>query len=541
MAEQASKPLSDIRYQFANFFGQLTMAKRITILAAIGVILAGMVTLIIVSNRETWAPLYSNLDPGDAAKIVEKLQENQIPFLLAPGGRTVMVPPHAVDQARLTLASERVLPGSGVGFLDMFGTPVLGETGFQQQVKYRIAQEGELSRLIGRINNIKSAKVSLALPQKTLFSDSQEKATASVSLEMSGGINLSRHQVETIAHLVSSAVEGLDPRAVQISDQEGRLLSQGLDDGSLGGKLSDHYAYKRRLERELEKAVLDQLEPVIGVERVKVKVAAKIQFDRETTKEHQIDPDQTAMLSEQLVNENSTGSRSIPVGPAGVSSNLPEASGREAATVTEFDKQHSTRNFEVSRKEVTRESASGKILGLSVAVLLDHKHPALVDTDGKIVGRENIPWDVAEKEEITNLVKAAIGFTISEERKDNVFVANMSFGKPVEEDQQAQIEETQRQRLFVLDIVRYTALGVAILALIMLVIRPMVQRLSAKPADLDLLMGLPATIGELEGEELEIPTEREAGIPPRDKIIDIARQDPLKTASMIRSWLREKK
>ena len=52
----------------------------------------------------------------------------------------------------------------------------------------------------------------------------------------------------------------------------------------------------------------------------------------------------------------------------------------------------------------------------------------------------------------------------------------------------------------------------------------MVQRLTSKPEDLDLLMGMPATIGELEGEELEIPTERETGIPPREKILEIAKR-----------------
>ena len=103
-----------------------------------------------------------------------------------------------------------------------------------------------------------------------------------------------------------------------------------------------------------------------------------------------------------------------------------------------------------------------------------------------------------------------------------------------------QVEATQHNREFFLDILRYTFLGVGLLALLLFVIRPMVQRLSAKPEDLDLLMGLPATIGELEGEELEIPTEKEAGIPPKDKILEIARQDPLATANLIRGWLKEK-
>lgn len=537
MAEQADF-FQDFRLQFQNFFGSLSIAKRVTLMAVLGIIIAGLVVMIIMSNRGSWAPLYSNLEPSDAAIIVEKLQENQIPYMLAPGGRTVMVPPHMVDQARLTLAGEKVLPGSGVGFLDLFSTPTLGETEFQQQVKFRIAQEGELARLISRIQNIKSAKVSLAIPQKTLFSDQEEKPTASISLETTP-TGVSRNQVDTVIHLVASAVEGLDPRSVRVTDQSGRLLSKGMDDDSVAGKMNEHYTYKRRYETELEQKVLAQLEQVVGEDRVQVKVTAVMQFDRQTIKEQLIDPDQSTILSEQTVNESSTGSRSIPVGPAGVTTNLPEASGREAATVSEFAKQQSTRNFETSRREVIKESATGQIQRLSVAVLLDDKHPAIFDDSGKVVGRENLPWTTAEKDEITRLVKAAIGFNVK--RGDEVFVANMPFGKPLEEDVEAQVEETRLRRMFILDVVRYVALGVAILALIMLVIRPMVQRLSAKPADLDLLMGLPATIGELEGEELEIPTEREAGIPPRDKIIDIARQDPLKTASLVRSWLREKK
>ena len=92
------------------------------------------------------------MEPSDAAVIVEKLQENQISYLLAPGGRTIMVEPHQVDQARLILAKEKVSPGSGVGFLDLFSTPSLGETEFQQGVKYRVAQEGELARLISTVN-----------------------------------------------------------------------------------------------------------------------------------------------------------------------------------------------------------------------------------------------------------------------------------------------------------------------------------------------------------------------------------------------------
>ena len=184
------------------------------------------------------------------------------------------------------------------------------------------------------------------------------------------------------------------------------------------------------------------------------------------------------------------------------------------------------------------ESAVGKVLRISVSVLLDNRRSQILDESGNPMGRTNTPWTEEEKETIVGLVKAAMGY--NEARGDTVFVGNMPFEAAIEEDEAAEIEATKVRNKFILDVVRYVSLGLAILALIMLVIRPMVQRLTSKPEDLDLLMGMPATIGELEGEELEIPTERETGIPPREKILEIAMQDPLKTSALIRAWLRDR-
>ncbi|MGB0807673.1 MAG: flagellar basal-body MS-ring/collar protein FliF, partial [bacterium] len=461
MAEQAGV-LGDVRLQFQDFFGSLSIAKRVTVLVSLLIVLVGMVSIIIISNQDSWAPLYSNLETQDAARIVQKLQENQIPYLLGPGGNSVMVHPEMADQARLTLASEKVLPGGGIGFLDLFEQPALGETEFQQQVKYRIAQEGELARLIGMIESIDRAKVSLAVPQKTLFSDSQEEASASVALTVKTQ-GISEKQVETVVHLVAGAVEGLEPRRVRVTDQKGRLLTEGMDDQTVGGRLDEHYSYKRRLEMELEQKVIAQLEEVVGEDRVRVNVNAVLQFDRETIREQLIDPDQTSVVSEQLVDEASTGTRSIPVGPAGVTTNLPEATGREAATVSEFAKKNSTRNYETSRREIVKETASGQVLRLTVSVLLDNKRPQILDEGGNYIGRDNIPWSENEKEEIQSLVRNAIGF--NEARGDRVSVVNMPFGKAVEEDKAAELEATRVRNQFILDLIRYVALGAAVLAL----------------------------------------------------------------------------
>ena len=65
-------------------------------------------------------------------------------------------------------------------------------------------------------------------------------------------------------------------------------------------------------------------------------------------------------------------------------------------------------------------------------------------------------------------------------------------------------------------------------------------RPSSNSTDLDLLAVMPTTIGELEGEELGIPTERETGITPSGKIPKIAKQDILKTSRLIHIWLHDR-
>jgi flagellar M-ring protein FliF len=543
MAEEAANVLGDIRNQFQTFFDSLTLAKKIALFTILAVVLGGMIALIYLANRETWVPLYSNITPEDAAAIKEHLDKNQIATLVGPGGRTILVATDKADEARLVLAGERVTLGGSMGFVDLFvGNNGIGETDFQQQVKYRVAMEGELSRLIGKLKAVRSAKVSLALPKKSLFLRDEEKPTASVVVEPQPGGELGSKEVLTIAYLVANSVEGLTKEHVVVVDTAGRLMSQGITDESSAGRVAEQLAYRQTVETALERKIIAQLEPIVGPDRARARVSVDMLFDRVTTTEERFDPDGSVVRSEQVSAEESTGTRSIPVGIPGVTSNLPEnqAGANEVANVSQLNRTNETRNFENSHKTTVSEPAVGNVRRVSVSVLVDGKYRRLVDPDSGQTTRQYQDWTTDELNHFNRLIKSAVGY--NEARGDAVEVINMQFQAPLEEDISREIEETSRARTFMLDILRFTFLGVGLLALILFVIRPMVQRLSAKPEDLDLLMGLPATIGELEGEELEIPTTREAaGIPPRDKIIEIARGDPLATASMIRNWLREKR
>jgi flagellar M-ring protein FliF len=542
MADEATQSMRDVVSQFQSFFQALSLTKRIVLVSAMTVVVAGMVGMIYLANRETWTPLYSNVSPEDAAIIKEKLDKAQIVNQIGPGGRSILVSTSRADEARLALAKEHVTLGGGLGFADLFmGQTGLGETEFQQNIKFRMALEGELARLVGKINNIRSAKVTLALPKKSLFLEQEQKPTASVVVDLTPGGTLGRPEVLTIMHLVANSVEGLTKEHVVVVDNQGHLLSKGLGDEGGGGNFSDNFAFRRLFEQAMETKLISQLEPVVGENRVMARVSADLEFDKITTKEQVYDPDASVVRSEQTSSETSSGSRSIPVGIPGVSSNLPEtqAGASEVANVSQLNRTTDTRNFENSVKTVVSEPSIGKVKRISVSVLIDGKYKPIVDDSGRIVTRQYEEWSTQEKQEIERLIRASVGF--DEKRGDSLEVVNLRFTRGTEDDVVRQVEQTQRNRDFFLDILRYTFLGVGLLALILFVIRPMVQRLAAKPEDLDLLMGLPATIGELEGEELEIPTEREVGMPPKEKILEMARTDSLATANLIRGWLREKR
>jgi flagellar M-ring protein FliF len=543
MAEQAAPTnfVNDLQNQFQDFFQALTTAKKVFLFSCLGAVLVGLVSFVYFSQQETWAPLISGISQQDAGNIVRKLDELNIEYILQPGGNTILVPASQVDKVRLDIAASGVQMG-GIAGLEIFDESNYGATEFQQRVQYKRALEGELSRLIIQMKTVNSAKVSLALPEKSLFIEDEKRPTASVVVNVGGGRRLTEKNVITILNLVSGSISGMMPEDVRIADQDGRLLSKGLSSPDSFDTQNKNHLYQMQVEQRLETKLVTQLEKVTGSDRVDVKVSVILDFDSSEVVEDLVNPDLSALLSEETSSEQSTGSRSIPVGVPGVTSNSPEvrAGASEVANVSDVNRSNRRRNYVNSTiKKVSRKSA-GKILRMTVSVVVDGEYEYVRDDNGEIIDEEPIykPRSPEDMQRFERIARQTVGF--NETRGDQITIDNMRFSKPLMEKEKLKQQRLDKTRDFIVDLVRYVLVGAIIILLVFMVIRPMVQKLSAKPEDLDLLMGLPTTIGELEGEELEIPTEKETGIPPRDKIIEIARQDPLKTATLIRNWLREK-
>ncbi|MEY4577542.1 MAG: flagellar M-ring protein FliF, partial [Pseudomonadota bacterium] len=203
MADWAAR-IALLRERWTN----LALSVRVAIAAVALVAIGATLFAIAASNRPPKkAVLFSNLSDDDAARIVDKLKGANIPYEFGPDGTTLLVPELQVHETRLTLASEGLPSGGGVGF-EVFDQQRFGESEFSEQVKYHRALEGELSRTISHLAGVKRARVHLVLPTRSLFAEQAQSASASIVVHLVPGWKMRDDQVKGIVHLVASSVRG---------------------------------------------------------------------------------------------------------------------------------------------------------------------------------------------------------------------------------------------------------------------------------------------------------------------------------------------
>ncbi len=290
--------------------------KKMMFLILLAVVIASLVLFFAWIQRADYQVLYSHLSEEDAGLIIQKLREQKVPYTISTGA--IMVPSDKVYDVRLQLAGQGLPQGGGVGF-ELFDKTSFTMTDFVQKLNYRRALQGELARTIRSLSEVEQCRVHLAVPEKSLFINDDQRPKGSVLVRLKQGRSLSQGQVQGIVHLVSSSVEGLDPKDVAVVDSRGDMLTSAAE-GSIG-ITSGQREYQRTIEKDLENRIVGILEPVVGKGKIRAKVSADIDFTKVEKTEERYDPDSQVARSEQKVMEKSmNGNRG---GVPGVSSNLP--------------------------------------------------------------------------------------------------------------------------------------------------------------------------------------------------------------------------
>jgi flagellar M-ring protein FliF len=255
--------------RFTHALREFTVAQRtLAIIGVIGLVIAA-VALGAWLTRPSYAPLFSGLSGPDASAIVEQLQGAGVPYELADGGTTVLVPQEQVDAQRLAAAAEGLPGDTTVGYSLLDGLGVTSSE-FQQTVTYKRALEGELATTIEAMEGVRTASVRLAIPEESVFVAEKQDPTASVFIETAPGATLDDEQVAAITHLTSASVDGMKPIDVAVIDADGRTLSAVGE--KVGGSDETGADYEARVTDNVQ-AMLDK---VVGPGNATVVVTADV-------------------------------------------------------------------------------------------------------------------------------------------------------------------------------------------------------------------------------------------------------------------------
>ncbi len=513
-------------------FLALSPSKQMLIAAVAFISAVAFAVLIFIANRTEYRPLFTNLTAEDAGEIVKKLKDAKTPYEITADGKGILVPSDKVYELRLTLASEGIPQGGGVGF-EIFDRKNFGMTEFVQKLNYQRALQGELSRTIAQLTGVEQARVHLVIPEKSLFKDNEKPATASIVLKMKSNRALKDSEVQGVVHLVSSSIEGMDPEHVTILDSRGKILSKGGSSDPTTRMTSAMQETQRAYEKNVEERLQSLLDRIVGGGRSVARVTASFDFKQVERLEEKFDPESIAVRSEQRTEEKGSSTTSSS-GVPGVQTNLGRTAPAGGATSGGGSKNDETLNYEVSRSTAKIIEPVGALSKISIAVLVDGKYeaPAAVK-EGQAAKAKYSPRSPDELQKIETLVKSAVGF--NPERGDQLSVQNIPFQETGESGSVETVAWWTNP--FFLSLAKNLMIGISFLVLIMFVIRPLLTtlRMGKRPV-------LESFEGIGPGGELLAATDQGAltsYATEQQNLIEKVKKDPYQVAQILQSWVAE--
>lgn len=478
------------------------------------------------SIREpVYKPLDYQINQSNLASVVDTLDKSGITYKIDESNGMVLVDESSVQMAKMKLAAAGIAKDDSFNFSYLNNQGGIGNSQFQENARYARALEGDLSRTISGLEGISNAKVHIAMPQNNLFSDENHKPTASIVVNMAPGLSSDKDKIRAIIQIVASSVPGLDPQDVAITDQYGHYLSNSFDESSLAN--AEHLSYQNNLQNYFEKRIESMISPLIGENRVNVRVSANIDFTQQEEAQESYDPNQKVIRSEQQLTEE-TGSSGSTGAPGSLANTPPEGDSAPSSAKSSSSSEgrsQSIKNYEISKSVTYKKVTQPKINSLSVAVVVDND----VTVDPKTNKTTSKPLDKDKLAKITEIVKATIGF--DEKRGDNVTVVNSVF-KPMTIDTPPPVIHFWEQAWF-WDTIKKTIGIILGFALLFLLYKKLSTYMKTAPAPIQAPM---INTGD---EDIHRLTSELHGLKQAkmDRLKELASKDPTRVALIIKNMV----
>lgn len=469
-----------------GFLSNTDVLRQITLILGLAICLAIAVFILLWGKEPDMRPL-GTYSTQELVKTLDYLDAQKIPYEV--DGKSVLVSAEKYADIRLRLTRAGLATNtdaSNDGESILLKDSSFGVSQRMETERLKLSRERQLASAIEQFQNVAKAQVLLAIPKDNVFARNERKPSATVVLSLKGNA-LGQGEVDSIVDMVASAVHGLEPTRVTVTDQNGRLLNSGSQD-PVSAQTRKEFAMQQKQEVEYKQKIDAILIPVLGADNYTAEVDLSLDFSQQEQTRKTYNPDLPAVRSEMTLEENSAsgGNGGVPgalTNQPPAASNIPEeAAGGDggAASSSGRSRKEATRNFELDTTVSHIRRQMGGIRRMTVSVAVDYK--SIAGADGAVTREAR---SQAELDTLRRLLSGGLGFDVT--RGDTLEVVAIPFNRPeLENVADAPIYEQP----WFWRAVRIAASVLVIIVLIVTVVRPMLKRLlypDARPeGDLDL-------------------------------------------------------
>jgi len=472
MMEQSEN--EDQQEQKSGYFsalGGVDVLRQITLIVALAICLAIAIFVIIWARQPDMRPL-GKMQTQELIETLDFLDAQKIDYQL--DGNVVSVDETEYQNIKLLMTREGLDQGPTSGSDIIMQDMGFGVSQRLERERLKHGREQQLARTIEELNNVTRAKVLLAIPKENVFARREKKPSATVVLTLKRGRSLDSEEVDSVVDMIASAVQGLEPSRVTVTDQNGRLLNSGSQT-SLAARSRKEYDLERKREQEYLEKIDSILIPVVGLGNYTAQVDLSMDFSSIEETQKRYNPDLPAVRSETTFEENNIGGLAVGIPGAltnqpPVNSTIPEdamAGGAGTATSPSRTHKEATRNYELDTTISHKRQQTGVIRRISVSVAVDY-----LPTVGENGETTMTPRSVEALSNIRRLLQGGVGFDM--QRGDALEVVTVPF---VREDSALDFELPLWEQDWFMKMMRLVLGALVIIVLILAVVKPMLKRL----------------------------------------------------------------
>ncbi|MFT6777529.1 MAG: flagellar M-ring protein FliF [Paraglaciecola sp.] len=454
---------------FMESIGSTDLVRQITLIIALIICVAIAVFILIWAQEPDFRPL-AKMETQELIETLDYLDGAQIDYRLK--GNTVYVNSEEYQRIKLGMTRQGISQGDSAGVDIIMQDMGFGVSQRVEKVRLKHAREKQIASTIEEMTAVSRAKVLLALPKENVFARREKKASATVVVTTRRGSMISSGEVNSIIDIVASAVQGLEPDRVTVTNSNGRLLNSGSQ-GAESARSRKEY----ELEKKRESAYIEKIDsiliPVLGLGNYTAQADVTMDFTSVEQTQRSYNPDLPAIRSEMTVEENTVGGviAGIPgalTNQPPLDSNIPErANGGSSQQSPGRNHKEETRNYELDTTVSHTKQQVGMIRRLSVSVALDYVTSTAEDGTVSIEPRPQ-----AVLLDIRRLLQGGLGFDVT--RGDSLEVVSIPFNR---EGEVVLAELPFWEDPKFLPLLKLGGSIFIIALLILVVVRPMVRKL----------------------------------------------------------------